>query len=190
MRALLALVLALLLATPASAATRVWGLYGWGDNWFGTSSGVDDIAARARHIYGVSYVVTRNYWETQRVANEIMASPAHDTIVIYGYSCGANAMTVIAKGLAGYRHIHTVAGIQQSQWCGGDPLYSNVSYGQMTYGGCIQTFGLGCKRLEAGDGFHGYIRNIHRRERHGPADTDPEYQQDVITAITHAASGH
>lgn len=179
----------LLLSFPANAATRVWGLYGWGDNAFGTSSGVDEIAARAREIPGVIFVNVRNYWETQRVADEILASPTHDKIVIYGYSCGLNAATVIAKGI-NPRHVHTVTGIQQSLWCGGDPLYSNVGYAQDTYGSCIETWGFGCKRLKAGDGFVGSLVNIRRPDlEHADADNDPDAQNDVLNAIAQTAEG-
>ncbi|HEX8815800.1 MAG TPA: hypothetical protein VF753_09885 [Terriglobales bacterium] len=174
----------LILATTASLAdTRVWLMYGLGDNFLWTSNGIDQIARQARQIPGVTVVYVRNYWETQRIADEVMATPAKSKIVIGGYSCGANSATVIARGLYGYRKINTVTGIQQSAWCGGYPLYSNVSYGQMTFAGCVQTYGLGCKRLRAGQGFNGRIRNIRRPARHGYADNDPDAQQDVLRAI-------
>ena len=184
----MAALLLLLLSSSSHAATLVWGLYGWGDNWAGTSSGVDEIAEQARHIHGVTSVTIRNYWQTQQVANEILASPAHDRIVVYGYSCGLNAATVIAKGVNPRRV--TIAGIQQSLWCGGDPLYSNVDYGQSTMGSCRETYGLGCKRLEAGDGFAGSIVNIRRPDlRHAEADNDPDAQNDVLNAIAQTAAG-
>jgi hypothetical protein len=186
------LLAALLFLIPALAGadplTRVWGLYGWGDNWRGSSSGVDEIAVKARQIPGVEFVHIFNYYQTQEVFDEIRAAPTDTKIAIYGYSCGANAMTVIAKGLNGIRKVDTLAGIQESLWCGGDPLFANVVYGQVTYGGCGQTLGLGCKQLEAGDGFEGTILNISRPERHGPADNDPAYQQDVLDAIGETAA--
>ena len=182
------MVLLLWSCLPASSATRVWGLYGFGDNIFGSSSGIDTIAAKARLIKGVTSVVVRDYWQTGEVASEIMAVPATDRIVIYGYSCGLNSATAIAAGVA--RTVNTVTGIQQSLWCGGTPLQANVDYGQSTYGGCIRTFGLGCKQLKGGPGFHGSIVNIRRPDGHGYADNDPDAQADVLFAIAETARGN
>jgi len=173
------------IVTRGHAATRVWLMYGWGDNVFGSSSGIDEIAARARTIPGVVQVNVRNYWDTQTIYNEVMASPAADRIVLGGYSCGANSATVVARGLwqAG-RKAHTIANIQMSKWCGGDALESNVAYGQSTYNAdCRQTWGLGCKPLEPAPSFLGHIVNINRPDSHGAADNDPATQNDVLKAI-------
>jgi len=177
--------LQLLWATPALCATRVWLMYGWGDNFAGTSSGIDEIAARARTIPGVSQVNVRNYWDTQTVYNEVMASPTTDRIVLGGYSCGLNGATVVARSLwHSSRKVATVVGIKQSKWCGGDALESNVKYGQSTFNAdCRQTWGLGCKPLEPAPSFSGTINNINRPDSHGQADNDPATQQDVLTAI-------
>ena len=183
--AALTLAIAWLWCTPATAGTRVWLMYGWGDNFAGSSSGIDEIAARARNIPGVVQVNVRNYWDTTTIYNEVLASPSSDRIVLGGYSCGLNSATVVARALwqAG-RKAHTVTGIQQSAWCGGDALESNVHYGQSTYNAeCWQTFGLGCKPLEPAPSFTGQIVNINRPERHGYADNDPLAQDDVLKAI-------
>jgi hypothetical protein len=160
-------------------------MYGWGDNAFGSSSGIDEIAARARNIPGVVQVNVRRYWDTTTIYNEVMASPTTDRIVLGGYSCGANSATVVARGLwQSYRHVHTIANIQMSLWCGGDALESNVTYGQGTYNAdCAQTLGLGCKPLEPAPSFTGKIVNINRPDRHGAADNDPATQDDVLKAI-------
>ena len=185
-----AIVVCLLMSSPAFAQSRtqVWGLYGWGDNWRGTSSGIDDIAAVVRTIPGVEFVHVHNYWETQVVFDAILAAPADVKIAIYGYSCGNNALPVIARGLDGKRTVDTLAGIQMSLWCGGDDVTPNVIYAQTTYGDCGQTLGLGCKQFQASSGnTSSLILNIHRPERHGTADNDPLYQQDVIDAIQETA---
>jgi hypothetical protein len=187
----LALALAVLLfvvVQSAAQTTQVWGLYGYGDNWRGTSRGIDEIADQARTIPGVEFVHVFNYWQTQDVAAEILAAPAGTKIAIYGYSCGANSMTTIARGLDGQRNIDTLAGIQQSLWCGGDTLGGNVIYGQMTYGGCGQTLGLGCKKLMANQAFNGTILNIRRPDLHSQADNDPDAQMDVLNAILETAA--
>jgi hypothetical protein len=184
----LAILICLLSTTAYAQNTRVWGLYGYGDNWHGTSRGIDEIADEARTIPGVEFVHVFNYWQTQDVANEILASPPDIKIAIYGYSCGANAMTTIAKGLDGQRNIDTLAGIQQSLWCGGDYLGGNVIYGQMTYGGCGQTLGLGCKKLMANQSFNGTILNIRRPDLHSQADNDEDAQMDVLSAIYETAA--
>ncbi len=189
MRYLITIITLFVLSAPASAGnTRVWGLYGYGDNWHGTSRGIDEIAAQARTIPGVEFVHVFNYWQTADVANEILASPSDTKIAIFGYSCGANSMTNIADGLNGQRNIDTLAGIQQSLWCGGEALGGNVIYGQMTYGGCGQTLGLGCKKLIANQSFNGTILNIRRPDLHSQADNDPDAQQDVLDAIYETAA--
>jgi hypothetical protein len=178
----------LIIASEADPLTRVWGLYGYGDNWRGTSRGIDEIADQARTIPGVEFVHVFNYWQTQDIADEIVASPPDTKIAIYGYSCGANSMTTIAHGLDGQRNIDTLAGIQQSLWCGGDYLGGNVIYGQMTYGGCGQTLGLGCKKLMANQSFNGTILNIRRPDLHSQADNDADAQMDVLNAIYETAA--
>jgi hypothetical protein len=185
MRTLFALLLLVISIAPGAAATRVWLMYGWGDNAFGSSSGIDEIAARARTIPGVVQVNVRNYWDTQTIYNEVMASPPTDRIVLGGYSCGANSATVVARALwQSYRTAHTIANIQMSLWCGGDALESNVHYGQSTYNAdCAQTLGLGCKPLEPAPSFTGKIVNINQPDRHGAADNDPATQDDVLKAI-------
>ncbi|HEX3523623.1 MAG TPA: hypothetical protein VHT52_16225, partial [Stellaceae bacterium] len=172
-----------LLTNAASAATRVWGFYGWGDNAFGTSSGVDDIAVAAGRLPHVVSVRVLRYWETQRAADEIMAAPRHDRIVIYGYSCGANAVTTIAFGLHGHRHLD-LAGIQPSIWCGGHNITPNVPYAQQTFAGCIITLGLGCRRWHPvpGNTVSDIVR-IRRPSLHSWADTDPAAQRDVLSVI-------
>jgi hypothetical protein len=142
----------LVASAKAQSPTRVWGLYGWGDNWRGTSAGIDEIAAEVRSIPGVEFVHIFNYWQTQEVFDEIRAAPEGTKIVIYGYSCGNNSLPVIAKGLNGIRTVDTLAGIQMSLWCGGDDVSANVIYAQTTYGKCTQTLGLGCKKFRAADG--------------------------------------
>lgn len=162
--------------------TMVWLMYGWGDNAFMSSVGIDQIAAKARHIPGVHAVYVRNYWETQRIANEIMAAPSGEKIVIGGYSCGANSPTSIAYGLYGHRNVYLV-GIQESIWCGGYPLYGNVKAAQETYAGCVITLGFGCKRYTAAPGQRVPIRLIRRPDLHPWADTDPRTQRDVLNFI-------
>jgi hypothetical protein len=185
MRTLFAILFFIASTIPGTAATRVWLMYGWGDNAFGSSSGIDEIAARARTIPGVTQVNVRNYWDTQSIYNEMMATPTSERIVAGGYSCGLNSATVVARAMwQSGRKVHTVVGIQQSKWCGGDALESNVHYGQSTYNAdCSQTWGLGCKPLEPAPSFQGTINNINRPDSHGAADNDPASQQDVLKAI-------
>lgn len=184
MKTLGAALLALLLLTAnAFAATRVIGLYGWGDNVFGSSSGVDDIAAAAARMPHVASVRVLNYWQTQEAANLIQAMPHHDRVVLYGYSCGANSVTVISAAFRGIRHMD-IAGIQPSLWCGGNDITSNVIYAQQEYAGCIITFGLGCKRWHPVPGNHvTEVVRIRRPSLHSRADTDPRAQRDVLAVI-------
>jgi hypothetical protein len=175
----------LAMCSPAAAGTRVWLMYGWGDNFAGSSSGIDEIAARARTIPGVDQVNVRNYWDTTTIYNEAISAPAGTRIILGGYSCGLNSATVVARGMWQSQHkVATVVGIQQSLWCGGDALESNVKYGQSTFNAdCWDTGGLGCKPLEPAPSFAGKIVNIDRVQGHGAADNDPDTQADVLKAI-------
>ena len=183
----------LTVSTSALAAdTRVWLMYGLGDNAFGSSSGIDVIAARARTIRGVSQVNIRNYWDTTTIYNEALAAiNAGHRVVLGGYSCGANSATVVARALwqAG-KPFATIANIQASKWCGGDDLEGNSPrYGQSTYNAdCAQTFGLGCKPLSPAPSYLGHIVNINRPDSHGYADDDPDAQNDVLKAIAATAA--
>lgn len=166
----------------AVLVTLVWLMYGMGDNFLGSSMGIDQIARKAIHIPGVHAVYIRNYWETQRIANEVMASPSNEKIIIGGYSCGANSPTTIALGLNGHRNVYIV-GIQESLWCGGYPLYKNVKAAQETYAGCVITLGFGCKRYQSAPGQNVPIRLIRRPDLHNWADNDPRAQRDVLNFI-------
>jgi hypothetical protein len=182
----LALSLLLLFTVQAHAATRVFGLDGWLDNFADSSAGVYQIAAAARQIPGVVQVSVYYEWQTQDVANAIMAAPAGDRIVIYGYSCGANSATTIAYGINPHRKVD-LAIIQESVWCGGFPLLGNVNFAQETYAsgffGCILTMGFGCKTMEPGPGFTGKAVYIDRPDLHPLADLDPNAQNDVLRVI-------
>lgn len=172
------------MTVSAWAGTHVFGFYGWGDNFLGSSRGIDQIAAKAARIPGVSTVHVYNYWQTQQAANEMMAYNSHDPVVLYGYSCGANAITMFFNVP---RQIN-IAGIQESLWCGGYPIQNNVRYAQETYAGCIITLGFGCKKYQPAPGFTGRITLIRRPDLHGQADTDPNAQNDVLSVIAATAN--
>ena len=169
----------LFLTIPAPAATDVWLFYGAGPHIF--SSGINQIARKAKAINGVGRVSTWDYRSTQAVYDQIRASPTSDHKVIVGYSCGGNAALVIAQSLASSGTPVNILLMQPSVWCGWYlPTTSNVTYAQDTYAGCLQTFGLGCLRI------YGSAQrnvNIFRPENHLRADTDPDYQRDVLNAI-------
>ena len=166
-----------LLASPSVAATDVWFLYGWGPPAW--SSGVDQMARRARTLSGVGTVHgPYSYYETQRVYDEINAAPAEHHIVISGYSCGANAATVIGTAL--HRH-HYIAGIQPSLWCGSYSTTSSTLAAQDTYNSnCLQTLGFGCAAYHGGAQ---KILLIDRPDLHPQADNDPNAQRDVLGLI-------
>lgn len=176
-----------LLVSPSLAGTRIWNLYGWGDNAFNSSAGINQLAAAERNIPGVTYIRVYNYWQTQQVANEIMAAPAGDNFIVVGYSCGANSATAVAAGLVNVRKVYPV-GIQESLWCGGYPLGANVPAAQETYAGCLLTLGFGCKQYAAGPGFAGHLVLIKRPDLHPLADTDPDAQKDVLSFIATVAN--
>jgi hypothetical protein len=182
MRILLALLL-MCLSWPAIAGTKVWGFRGAGFAVW--SEGVDQIAEQARHIPNVTSVRVFNYYETQQVYDEIAATPHGTRVAVYGYSCGANAATVIGTAFAGRRNINEVLGMQPSIWCGGTPqLSQNVGYGQNTYAPCWSNFGLGCQQWSGAR----RLSQTERLSRHLLADTDPAYQADVLGAIDYLAN--
>ena len=179
------LVLAIILFSTkvVNAETKVWGFRGAGFEFW--SQGVDQIAEQARHIHGVTDVRVFNYYETQQVYDEVAATPHGTRVAIYGYSCGANAATLIGTGFAGRRNINEVLGMQPSVWCGGSPhLTQNVGYAQNTFAPCWATLGLGCQQWSGARRLH----QIERLSRHLYADEDPAYQQDVLGAIDYLAN--
>src|SRR6516165_7843402 len=169
-------------ASTANAETKVWGFRGAGfEAW---SQGVDQIAEQARHIPGVTDVRVFNYYETQQVYNEVRATPHGVRVAIYGYSCGANAATLIGTSLAGQRNVNEVLGMQPSLWCGGTPvLTQNVGYAQNTFAPCWATLGLGCQQWSGAR----RLSQIERLSRHLYADEDPDYQNDVLSSIAYLA---
>jgi hypothetical protein len=183
MKLIVMALLALLSATPVVAGTKVWGFRGAG--FAAWSAGVDQIAEQARHIPNVTEVRVFNYYQTQEVFDEIAATPHGTRVAVYGYSCGANAATLIGTSLAGRRNINEVLGMQPSIWCGGNPnLTQNVGYAQNTYAPCWANFGLGCQQWSGAR----RLSQIERLSRHLYADTDPAYQQDVLGAIDYLAN--
>jgi hypothetical protein len=172
-----------LLTSPAFAGAKVWGFRGAGLT--GWSEGVDQIAEQARHIPNVASVRVFNYHETQQVYNEIAATPRGTRVAVYGYSCGANAATLIGTAFAGHRNVNEILGMQPSIWCGGSPnLTQNVGYAQNTYAPCWSNFGLGCQQWSGAR----RLVQTERIARHLQADTDPEYQADVLGAIDFLAN--
>ena len=174
-----------LLPSPGLAGTTVLAMYGMGDNAFGSSQGIDVIAAKAARMRSVSHVQVFNYWQTQDVANAAMR--ATGPIVLVGYSCGGNSASTIAAGLNGHKYV-IIATIQPSLWCGGYPLDANVPYAQETYGGCLLTLGFGCKIYDTSGNFRGHFVKIKRPDLHPFADLDPDAQADVLSVI--AAAGN
>lgn len=180
------LIWTVVLFSNAFAGTRVWFHYGAGDNIFNTSIGIDEMAASAAKMAGVVQVTIHDYWQTQLTADEVLAAPPGDRIIIAGYSCGANASTAIAYGVNPRRKVD-IAIIQESIYCGGNVLLSNVNRAQETYAegfaGCLITLGLGCKTMVAGPGFNGQLVLIDRPDLHPWADTDINAQNDVLSFI-------
>jgi hypothetical protein len=180
---LLASLMSAVSVPPALAGTKVWGFRGAGFAVW--SEGVDQIAEQARHIPNVTSVRVFNYYDTQRVYDEIAATPHGTRVAIYGYSCGANAAVMVGNSFTGRRNINEVLGMQPSIWCGGgtvNNLNRNIGYGQNTYSWL--TFGLGAQQWSGAR----RLSQIERTARHLQADTDPAYQQDVLGAIDYLAN--
>jgi hypothetical protein len=184
MRWLGAFITLLFLTIPAPAAdTKVWGFRGAGFFWW--SEGVDQIAEQARHIPHVTSVRVFPYYETQRVYDEIAATPSGTRIAVYGYSCGANAATLIGTAFAGRRNINEVLGMQPSVWCGGSPnLTQNVGFALNVYAPCWSNFGLGCQQWSGAR----RLQQVEHIARHLQADTDPFYQEQVLGSIEYLAN--
>ena len=177
-----ALLLALLV--PAIGATDVWLFYGWG--WTGWSSGIDQIARRARTLRGVNHVTVLPYYSTQIAYDQALSASSHDphlSLVFGGYSCGGNSSISVGGSLATHnnRTVHVIA-LQPSVWCGRYPATHNM-YLQDTWSS--STLGLGVYQPDPGPTHHTTF--IERREPHGDADTDPLYQRDALYAIAAVA---
>jgi hypothetical protein len=172
-----------LLIVSAVAGTKVWGFRGAG--FAGWSEGVDQIAEQARHIPDVTSVRVFNYYETQQVYNEIAATPHGTRVAVYGYSCGANASTLIGTAFAGRRNINEVLGMQPSIWCGGSPqLTNNVGFALNVFSPCWSNFGLGCQQWSGAR----RLQQVEQIARHLQADTDPFYQEQILGSIEYLAS--
>jgi hypothetical protein len=178
-----ALLICLTSASPAFSGTKVWGFRGAG--FAGWSEGVDQIAEQARHIPNVTSVRVFNYYETQQVYNEIAATPHGTRVAVYGYSCGANASTLIGTAFAGRRNINEVLGMQPSIWCGGSPnLTPNVGFALNVFAPCWSNFGLGCQQWSGAR----RLEQVEHIARHLQADTDPFYQEQVLGSIDYLAN--
>jgi hypothetical protein len=180
-----ALLVCLTSASPAFSGTKVWGFRGAG--FAGWSEGVDQIAEQARNIPNVTSVRVFNYYQTQEVYNEIAATPHGTRVAVYGYSCGANASTLIGTAFAGRRNINEVLGMQPSIWCGGSPqLTNNVGFALNVYAPCWSNFGLGCQQWSGAR----RLQQVEHIARHLQADTDPFYQEQVLGSIDYLANSH
>lgn len=171
----------------ATSGTHVRLMYGMGGE--ALSPGIDTIGAKAAQIPGVTMVKLYDFTATQQIADEVNAEPLTVKEVIVGYSCGANAAPVVGAGIT--RSVDAIAVIQASIWCVGTAISANVKFAQETYNPvCWQTIGLGCKLLDLGPGFNpNNFLVIDRPDCHPCADTDPNAQADVLSAITRVASG-
>lgn len=156
------------------------------------SYGVDDIGQRAAKIPNVAYVSVSDYTQDQQIADAVDADPPGAVEIVGGYSCGANASTVI--GTAVKRNLYIVV-IQPSDWCGGTYLTPNVLRAQETYNPMFaETAGLGAYQLQPGPGFPASrLTLVDRPDCHLCADTDPDAQNDVldfISSVASPAAGH
>jgi len=172
----LLVLLALLLSSPAQAATDLFLFYGAGPH--GLSSGIDRIARIARTFGGVGFVGTFDYRDTQAAYDRAAATPPSDKIVLVGFSCGAQSVVNVAAGLERNHRPVVILAIQPSFWCGSAQTTSNVVYAQDSWS--PGTFGLGSKWY---DGSASRIVLIERRSPHLQGDDNPAAQADVLAAI-------
>lgn len=175
------------LDTSATSGTHVHALLPLGNESL-DNGGMDHIAALVAKISGVTRVDIFDYYQTQDVLNEIMATPTSVKQIIIGFSCGANASPVVAAAVP--RRFDGVFIIQASDWCGGAPLSANVARAQETYNpNCLDTGGLGCKLLDMAPGFNpSNFTVIQRPDCHICSDHDPDAQQDIVSAIRSVTS--
>jgi hypothetical protein len=174
---LLAFSLLASIGQASAQETDVWLFYGAGPH--SLSSGIDQIARKARPLAGVSRVTVLDYRSTQTAYDQVLATPSSHTVILGGYSCGSSSALVVARALAGLRNV-AIIGLQPSLWCGRYETTPNIVYAQATTGTCWQTGGLGCARYQ-GAAQHTVL--IERPQRHLQADQDPDYQRDMLFAI-------
>ena len=170
------IILLLVIATRANAATDVWLFYGWGPH--GWSSGIDQIARRVRTLSGVNHVTVLDYRDTQRAYDEARQSPHEHSLAFVGYSCGGNAAIATCAAFASSGRACYVIALQPSRWCGQYATTHNMPVVQDTWS--AGTFGLGDYQ-PPGDAHRTIL--IERPNPHGAADTDATYQRDAVFAV-------
>jgi hypothetical protein len=178
---------AVVLDSSDTSGTHVTALLPLGNEVF-DNGGMDNIAALAAKVPGVTRVVIYDYFQTSAAAAAISADPAGVKEVVIGFSCGANASPVVAGGTN--HSVDAVAVIQVSEWCGGQALTGNVKRAQETYNpNCFDTGGLGCGKLVPGPAFNASnLTFIERPDCHTCSDHDPDAINDIILAVKAVAS--
>jgi hypothetical protein len=167
------LIIALLWSAPAWAATDIVLMYGWGPN--GWSSGIDQIARKARTLRGVNATWVGDYTQTQAAYDWLHSRSHEHSLICVGYSCGGNGALVTCGALN--RPTHVIM-LQPSIWCGRYPVTHQMHVQDTWSSG---NFGLGAYQPEPGPAI--YTTFIQRDHYHGAADTDPMYQRDALYAI-------
>jgi hypothetical protein len=173
MRKLILILIILFAAAPAMAATDIVLMYGWGPN--GWSSGIDQIARKARTLRGVNATWVGDYSQTQAAYDWLISRPHEHSLVCVGYSCGGNGALVTCGSLN--RPTHVIM-LQPSIWCG---RYGTTPHMHVQDTWSSGNFGLGAYQPEGPPAQ--YTIFIQRDHYHGAADTDPLYQRDALYAI-------
>ena len=168
---------ALILSSSAAlAASDVVLFYGWGpDGW---SSGIDQIARKVRTLRGVDAIWVGDYSQVQSAYDWAVTRPREHALACVGYSCGGNQCVNFCGGMARHNRSCAVIALQPSQWCGRYPATPNMIV-QDTWS--PWTWGLGS--LQVGGPPARYTTYIERRNPHGAADTDVQYQRDAVYAV-------
>ena len=177
MRTLALIVVMLASIGSANAATDIVLMYGWGPN--GWSSGIDQIARKARTLRGVNATWVGDYSQTQAAYDWLRSRPQEHSLVLVGYSCGGNSALLTAGSLN--RPTHVIM-LQPSMWCGRYATTPNMHVQDTWSSGNL---GLGAYQPEGPPAQ--YTTFIQRDHYHGAADTDPLYQRDALYAIAAVA---
>jgi hypothetical protein len=159
-------------------------MYGLGGATLDPSYGEAYLVQRIKALGVNTHASPYQYYDTQTIANAVMAVPKGDAIVIGGDSLGANDGPLVAQGLIGHHTVDFLFGFQPSLWGRHVQIPANVTKALCIWNSnWFQTVGLGAYEwVKAPGNNHTILEIIDRHVAH-PGDSDMAMQNIVLNHI-------